>query len=151
MVTLTLTGIYDFVIIVRNNGSGHRIIVDMEDDAMQWLEEHLDSSDLILTPPYSINEVTLSGVMLYCGWPYYAWSAGYDTDARFYTAKEIYSSDDPEYVSTLVEKEKITWILWDEYEQSYDGAEIREEVIARLYPLAFTSENGSIRIYDTSR
>ena len=44
-----------------------------------WLAENLTSEDLILTPEYSINEVTMAGVMMYMGWPYYAWSAGYDT------------------------------------------------------------------------
>lgn len=150
-ITLTLTGIYDFVIVVRNNGQGHRITVDLQDDTLQWLTRHLDSTDLILTPPYSINEVTLSGVMLYCGWPYYAWSAGYDTDARFQTAKEIYSSEDPGIVSAAVREEQITYILWDDFEQDYDGVKIQEEVIAQLYPLVFTSEDGCRRIYDTSK
>ena len=45
----------------------------------EWLAENLTRNDLILTPEYSINEVTMSGVMMYMGWPYYAWSAGYDT------------------------------------------------------------------------
>ena len=37
-----------------------------------WLAENLKKDDLILTPEYSINEVTMSGVMMYLGWPYYA-------------------------------------------------------------------------------
>lgn len=64
-VCLTITGIYDFVVIIRNNGPGHRISVNMNSDLTDWLEEHLTHEDLILTPEYSINEVTMSGVMMY--------------------------------------------------------------------------------------
>lgn len=71
-VALTATGIYDFVIILRNNGPGHRVTVSMDSALTEWLCQNLDSKDLILTPEYSINEVTMSGVMMYLGWPYYA-------------------------------------------------------------------------------
>ena len=64
----------------------------MNSDLTDWLEEHLTHEDLILTPEYSINEVTMSGVMMYMGWPYYAWSAGYDTYYRAAQAKTIYST-----------------------------------------------------------
>lgn len=55
-VCLTITGIYDFVVIIRNNGPGHRVSVNMNSDLTDWLEEHLTHEDLILTPEYSINE-----------------------------------------------------------------------------------------------
>lgn len=89
-VCLTITGIYDFVVIIRNNGPGHRVSVNMNSDLTDWLEEHLTHEDLI-PPEHSINEVTDVGVMMYMGWPYYAWSAGYDTYYRA-QAKTIYST-----------------------------------------------------------
>ena len=66
---LTLTGIYDYVIILRDNDSGHRMTVNMNSDLTDWLSENLHKDDLLLTPEYTMNEVTMSGVMLYCGWP----------------------------------------------------------------------------------
>ena len=78
------------------------------------------NNDLILTPEYSINEVTMSGVMMYMGWPYYAWSAGYDTYDRAAKAKEIYNSTDAEAIKNLVKQEKITYVLYEagmQYEQ----------------------------------
>lgn len=71
---------------------GTESAVNMNSDLTDWLEEHLTHEDLILTPEYSINEVTMSGVMMYMGWPYYAWSAGYDTYYRAAQAKTIYST-----------------------------------------------------------
>ena len=147
-VCLTITGIYDFVVIIRNNGPGHRVSVNMNSDLTDWLEEHRTHEDLILTPEYSINEVTMSGVMMYMGWPYYAWSAGYDTYYRAAQAKTIYSTINKEELKKLVKQEKITYILYEEgmeYEQQY----CREETIASVYKLVYETEDGRIRIYET--
>ena len=51
--------------------------------------------------------------MMYMGWPYYAWSAGYDTYDRAAKAKEIYSSTDAEAIKNLVKQEKITYVLYE--------------------------------------
>ena len=107
-VCLTVTGVYDFVVILKGNGYGHRIAINMNSELTAWLAENLDKNDLLLTPEYSINEVTMSGVMLYCGWPYYAWSAGYDTYYRAAQAVTIYTTSDSELLKNLVKQEKIT-------------------------------------------
>lgn len=147
-VCLTITGIYDFVVIVRNNGPGHRVSVNMNSDLTDWLSDHLTHKDLLLTPEYSINEVTMSGVMMYMGWPYYAWSAGYDTYYRAAQAETIYSTTDAEELKKLVKQEKITYILFEEgmeYEQHY----CREDTIASTFSLVYETEDGRIRIYET--
>ncbi|MBQ8305882.1 MAG: hypothetical protein IJX90_06660 [Blautia sp.] len=148
VVCLTATGIYDFVIIVRDNDEGHRIGVDLDSDLTAWLAENVTSEDLVLTPQYSINEVTMSGCMMYMGWPYYPWSAGYDTYYRNDQEKLIYGTDDPEELAETVDREKIGFILYDEG-MTIDDMECREDVIASVYPLVYEAENGRVRIYET--
>ena len=147
-IALSITGIYDFVVILKDNDSGHRVTVNMKSELTEWLAEHLDHNDLILTPEYSINEVTMSGVMMYMGWPYYAWSAGYDTYDRAAKAKEIYRSADAEAIKNLVKQEKITYILYEEGMQ-YEQEACREDTIASAFTLVYESEDGRIRIYET--
>jgi hypothetical protein len=149
-VCLTITGAYEFVIILRNNGVGRRVSVNLNSALTEWLAENLDHEDLLLTPEYSMNEVTMSGVMLYCGWPYYAWSAGYDTNYRAARAVEIYTSEDEETVQAVVEQEDITYILFEEG-MTFEEQDCREDVIARLYPLVYETEDGRIRIYETGQ
>ena len=146
---LTITGIYDFVIIVRDNGPGRRVTVNLDSALTDWLAQNLTSKDLILTPEYSINEVTMAGVMMYMGWPYYAWSAGYDTYGRAEIAKTIYNSTDENTVKKLVKQEKITYILFEDGMQ-FEQTECREDVIAEAFRLVYQSEDGRIRIYETS-
>lgn len=145
---LTLTGIYDYVIILRDNDSGHRMTVNMNSDLTDWLSENLHKDDLLLTPEYTMNEVTMSGVMLYCGWPYYAWSAGYDTYYRADQAVTVYTTDDQDILRETVEQEKITYILFEDG-MSFESQECREDIIRETYPLVYTSEDGRIRIYET--
>ena len=147
-IALSITGIYDFVVILKDNDSGHRVTVNMRSEVTEWLAQHLDHNDLILTPEYSINEVTMSGVMMYMGWPYYAWSAGYDTYDRAAKAKEIYSSTDEAAIKKLVKQEKITYILYEDGMQ-YEQEACREDTIASAFTLVYESEDGRIRIYET--
>lgn len=147
-ICLTATGIYDFVIILRNNGPGHRVAVRLDSPLTGWLAENLDSSDLILTPEYSISEVTMAGVMMYLGWPYYAWSAGYDTYGRAEKAKIIYTSQSEKQVKSLVQQEKITYILFEEG-MTFEGENGKEDTIKKIYPLVYETEDGRIRIYET--
>ncbi len=148
-VCLTLTGVYDFVIILRNNGPGHRVTVPMESPVTQWIVDNTDSDDLMLTPEYSMCDVTVSGVMMYLGWPYYGWSAGYDTYYRADMAVKMYTTPDPQELQKTVEQEGITYILFEEG-MEFEQRECREDVIAACYPLVFRSEDGRIRIYETS-
>ena len=147
-ICLTLTGIYDYVIILRDNDSGHRMTVNMNSDLTDWLSENLHKDDLLLTPEYTMNEVTMAGVMLYCGWPYYAWSAGYDTYYRAEQAVTIYTTDDQNVLKETVKQEKITYILFEDG-MSFESQECREDIIRETYPLVYTSEDGRIRIYET--
>ena len=145
---LTVTGVYDFVVILKDNDADHRVSVPLYSSLSQWISETLDKGDLMLTPEYSINEVTMAGEMLYCGWPYYAWSAGYDTNARAAAAVQIYTTEDQDTLRTLVAQENITYILFEEG-MEFEQETCREDVIARTYPLVYRSEDGRIRIYET--
>ena len=145
-VFLFATGIYDFVVVLKDNDRGHRIGTLVDSELTDWLDENLDSSDLVLSPEYSIHEVTMSGVMLYLGWPYYAWSAGYDTDYRKDVALEIYTTSDPEKIKHLVAKEEITYIIYEEG-MTIDEQECYDDVIRTIYPMVYLSENSRLRIY----
>ena len=148
VLSLSVTGIYDFVVIIKGNGPGRRVTVNMNSELTQWLEENLEKNDLLLTPEYSMNEVTMSGAMLYCGWPYYAWSAGYDTYYRAARAVEIYTTASAQVLKETVEEEQITYILFEEG-MKFEEKECREDVIADTYPLVYQSDDGRIRIYGT--
>ena len=148
--SLTVTGIYDFVVILKDNDSSHRVGVKLQSNLTAWLDENLGKDDLLLTPEYSMNEVTMAGVMLYMGWPYYAWSAGYDTYYRAEKGALMYTTADPQVLKDTAEAEQITYILYEDG-MTYEEKECREDVIAETYPLVYQSDDGRIRIYGTEQ
>ncbi|MGX8728980.1 MAG: hypothetical protein ACSW75_05360, partial [Lachnospiraceae bacterium] len=83
----------------------------------------------------------------YLGWPYYAWSAGYDTDYRGRLAVEMYTTGDPEELKELVRQEGIDYIIFEDG-MDFDGIMAREDIIAICYQCVFTSDDGRIRIYN---
>lgn len=137
------------MVIIKDNGPGRRVTVNMNSDLTKWLAENLEKNDLLLTPEYSMNEVTMSGAMLYCGWPYYAWSAGYDTNYRAAQAVTIYTTTDSEELKNVVKQEKITHILFEEGSE-FEQQQCVEDMIAATYEKVYETEDGRIRIYKTS-
>ena len=147
-VALTAMGIYDFVVILRDNGPDYSVTVSLESDLTDWLDGTMRPDQLILTPWYSLCDVTLSGKMLYMGWPYYAWSAGYNTDYRGRMGELIYTARDEELFRQVVAQEKISYILFEDGMTINDSL-AREDVIASVCRLLYTSEDGRIRVYET--
>ena len=84
MVPLTATGISEWA--TYSNLNKKSISVDMNSPVTKWIVENTDSSDVFLTPMWSMNRFALAGRPMYYGWSYYAWSAGHDT----YTRDTIY-------------------------------------------------------------
>lgn len=141
-ITLTATGAYDLLTIY--NADKRTLKIDMGSSLTEWLKENVKENDLVLTGEESMSEITLSGIMLYNGWPYYAWSAGYDTDTRAANAIEIYSSEDKEKVKELVKKEGIDYIIYEDG-MMYEEHECSDEVIKKIYKCVF--EKGDVKVY----
>lgn len=143
LLMLTLTGIYECRI-VRNIDRDY--LAFKEDDKLtMWIRENSDSKDIWLTDMISINEAVMGGAMLYYGWPYYAWSAGYDTDGRQAIVEEIFITPDKERLKELVEQEGISFIMVDPAIRDQEHYAFREDVIAAVYPLVY--QDGDISIY----
>lgn len=145
LTVLMITGAYDMLTIY--NVDKNSLAVDMNSNLTAWLKENLTEKDLILTGEDSMSETTFAGVMLYNGWPYYAWSAGYDTDARAANAIEIYTSTDTEKVKKLAKEEGITYILY-QYGMTYEENECTDEAIKEVFKCVF--DNGYTQIYEVA-
>jgi len=85
MVGLTGTGLSEWATYLNLNRDGY-YVVNTKSEVTEWIIENTSEDDVFLTPMWSMNRFLLTGRAMYYGWPYYAWSAGYDT----YTRDEIY-------------------------------------------------------------
>ena len=117
------------------------------------MADNSDSKDIFLTPYYSLNNIVMGGAMLYYGWPYYAWSAGYDTDTRNLEVKRMYEADSSEELMQLIENNNIRFIVVDHDCRTSSEYRVREDVIEATYEAVFEHDTGDwmIRIFDTEK
>ena len=80
IILLTATGFSEWCTFININKNF--TIVDTKSNLIKWIEENTEKNDVFLTPMWSTNRFFLAGRPAFFGWPYYAWSAGHDTNAR---------------------------------------------------------------------
>ena len=148
---LTATGIYDLAIIIKRNAN--YLVFSYDDPVTNWVIENADCDDLFLTPYYSLNNVVMGGAMLYYGWPYYAWSAGYNTDERNRNVRSMYESDSVEELDSLIKEYGIRYIIVDYDCRTSSEYIVREDVIESAYETVFEHDTGEwmVRIFDTEK
>lgn len=146
---LTITGIYDLATLIRKNQS--RIELDVDHKVSSWIMENATSKDCFLTAPYALNQITFSGPSLYLGWPYFSWSAGYNTKEREIKVKEMYEASTPEELEGLVLENGIRFIIIDNENRKSKDYQVNEETISSTYQCVYQEGIGqdSLSIYDT--
>jgi len=148
---LTATGVYDLTTVMKRNEN--YLIFSYDDPVTNWIAENATCDDIFLTPYYSLNNVVMGGAMLYYGWPYYAWSAGYDTYRRDYEVKRMYQAPTVEELDRLVKENKIRYIIVDHDCRTSSEYEVREDVIEAAYETVFEHDTDAwmVRIFDTTK
>ena len=84
---------------------------------------------------------------MFCGWPYYTWSAGYDTDAREEIRQRIFNAVDEQTLKKLVGDNNISYIVIDEWVRDPEKYVLDEELIRRTFGTFY--EYGELIIYKT--
>ncbi len=150
VVALTITGMYDLTVIMKKNDAskGYCMKFDQEDPITLWIRDNATSQDTFLSSYYSLSNVVLGGAMLYYGWPYYAWSAGYDTPTRDEVVRTMYEADTPEELHALIVEHDIRYIIVDDEVRNSSEYEVNEENITNTYQCVFV--HNSFHIYDTT-
>ncbi len=150
---LTATGIYDFMTVLQKNTPDSAIVLELDHELTAWIDENSRSQDIFLTSNYSINQVVLGGAMLYEGWPYYPWSAGYDTDYRTAQVKLMYETKTPEELRERVKENNIRYIIVDNDNRSSEDYVVNEANISSTFECVYTigEDEWKTSIYDTQK
>jgi hypothetical protein len=149
---MTVTGVYDFYTLLNKNGPAKSVVLDTDSNLTKWIEDNTDTEDTFLTSNYALNQVVLGGAMLYQGWQYYAWSAGYDTAARDEQVRLMYEASTSEELINLVKINNIRYIVVDLDNRYSDAYVINEENIKNTFTCVYEEgiDEQKISIYDTT-
>jgi hypothetical protein len=150
-VTLTATGISEWVVYYNLNKNS--VEMSLNSSMVDWIEKNTEPRSVFLTAPFAMNTFFLSGRYAYYGHPYYAWSAGYDTEGRMGIYKQLLTGCDGslENFLRLCHQENITYILVDNDLRNVSDFTFDESFFNNNLDLvaSFPDENGTI-IYKVS-
>src|SRR5262245_7532086 len=94
-------GIIDFFPI-HNAGWGE--VTYKNDPLIDWLNKNTTPRDIFLTDRFVNHPIVMAGRRVFYGWPYYAWSAGYDASNRDKVYTELFENRDPWKVYRLLKE-----------------------------------------------
>jgi DNA-binding beta-propeller fold protein YncE len=103
-------GLIDFFPI---HNTGWSEVAYKNDPLIDWLNKNTTPRDIFLTDRFVNHPILMAGRRILYGWPYYAWSAGYNAGKydRLYT--ELFESRDPWKVFRLLKENNIRYVVYD--------------------------------------
>ena len=147
-----------FVVVVALGGvidlmpfkNGHMVAVPYDrDELVEWVKRNSDPQEVFLTDIVVAHPILTAGRSVYLGWPYYAWSAGYDMPPREERYRRLYTETDPRELTRLLHESGIGFVVFDDQLFTRGFVENPDETTYREnFELAFESPNyRNIRIY----
>jgi hypothetical protein len=141
------TGIFDNIALANGNGRNKSFQAPLESSFHTWLLEHTEPGDVFISAWHTIHPIFLAGRFEYLGWPYYAWSAGYDTNERSWIMQALFASEDPQEFLQIMRETGASYILVDRDLLAQPEFTINEAVIQAACALVYTDENDGFRVY----
>jgi hypothetical protein len=128
---MTVTGVVD--VITLWNIDCKTVAFNLNDPMLKWAEQHTGPKDIFLTHTYVGHPLLLAGRKIFYGWPYFAWSAGYNTGEREPLVRSIYGSTDARQLKRLARQYQIKYILINDDNRSSDQYTLNEPLIQRTF------------------
>lgn len=89
--------------------------VGMDGDPLyEWVRTETRPTDVFLTDLYVVHGILVAGRKLYMGWPYYAWSAGYDSITREQWYRDIFALRSPSEMVARLQAAGIAYVAFDD-------------------------------------
>src|SRR6266581_3317941 len=103
-------GIIDFFPV---HNTGWSEVTYRNDPLIDWLNKNTTPREIFLTDRFVNHPILMAGRRILYGWPYYAWSAGYNASKydRLYT--ELFEGKDPWKVYHLLKENGIKYVAYD--------------------------------------
>ncbi len=105
---LTLSGIIDLFPIL--NDTRLEIKDYPNDPSVSFILENTPKDSVFLNSSFLYDPASIAGRKIYLGWPYFSWSAGYDTSKRHNLMNDMFSSSDKDSACSALLSENIDYL-----------------------------------------
>ncbi len=149
VIFMTLGGIIDLFPIVNDRKyelNDHKTNADAK-----WILENTEKDSIFLNTIFLYNPASIAGRKIFLGWPYFAWSQGYDTYKRGDVIKSILSSTNKSEACSLLLESSIDYVEI----KIQDPPDPNVPTISSLYEEEFTKSyeniNNNYSIYSVHK
>lgn len=108
IILLILSGIIDFFPIF--NDSKIKLADYPVNKDVAWIINNTPKNSIFLNTNYIYDNASLAGRKIYMGWPYFAWSQGYDTNKRGMIMADILGEENKPSLCSKLENNHINYI-----------------------------------------
>jgi len=147
-IPLTLTGVIDIFPIINDP------LIEIADVAnnptSSFIQKNTSKESVFLNANYLLDPASLAGRNTYLGWPYFAWSAGYDTTARDQKLRSFFTLKDKVSACKFLKAEKINFI---EIQEPYgiDNMNVDYVFFDANFISVFINQKNKLKIFDVDK
>ncbi len=141
---LTFSGIIDLFVIANDR---RLELTDIPaNQVAAWFLENTPPHAVVLNSRYLYHPASLAGRSIFLGWPYFAWSAGYEEN-RMPIMDTMYESREPRVYCPLMDTYNISYITVEDTIHDENLPEIRIRDFLEQYRPAYLSEDKKYAIF----
>lgn len=141
---LTFSGVIDAFAI--KNDPLYTLNDAPKDPDVQWIKENTSSESVFLNSSFLYHPASLAGRKIFLGWPYFSWSAGYDTNKRDLLRIKLLETDDFFFFCQETKYNHIDYLIINTKEKNEEIAINQNFFDTRFSNVYYNSQNG-IKIY----
>ena len=139
---LVFSGIIDFFPIY-NDVKGPLIDYPKSAD-IRWIINSTPKNSVFLNTTFLYAPESIAGRKIFLGWPYFAWSAGYDTLARHTQLKQVLSSKNKPLICSFLKKNNLSYIS---VTQPSDDFPFSKEWFEKEFISSYSNPSTKLEIY----
>jgi len=142
---MTFSGIVDFFPIKND-------IIYAIDDAPKnpdilWIKQNTPSDAVFLNSSFLYHPASLGGRKIFLGWPYFPWSAGYDTWKREKIMRNIYENKNPQEICRLLKENKIDYFTVEDISNDPNLPKVESWFFQDNFKYSFKDPKSGMQIY----
>lgn len=147
LLLMTLSGIIDIFPIFNDK------YINLPDisksKTSNYILKNTPKNSVFLNASFLYDPASLAGRKIYLGWPYFSWSAGYDTSYRHNLMKEVLFGNDRELICDKLEKEGVDY-LEIKNPTDLEDVKINYDFFDLNFKQVFYDEETRIKIFDVN-
>ncbi len=146
---LTVTGVVDLITLYNMNLSHRALKFETDDPVLLWAVENTGPQEIFVTDKWCIHPILLAGRKIFYGWPYFAWSAGYDTYTREQIVNQIYGGQEINRVKELIRENNISYIVLEDGNRNSRDYTLNERLLRDHFTLVYEDYGRRIAVFRT--